>query len=188
MTKNCRNTYEIACTSYTVIDVPIKAKIGVVKGVQPTVTFSHKNDVLTIGKLIKYFKDDDNGYKDSEITILSLVPEEKSIMNGVNKIDGIAISRTRNNSSVFYTTAKKFKGLESKVIIITDVDETSFNDDSQKRVFYVACSRATHRLALYIAGTDEEIKRIGNSIQDLKFSPKGNIMTKTRTINFDVGK
>ena len=188
LTKNCRNTYEIACTSYTVIDVPIKAKIGVVKGAQPTVTFSHKNDVLTIGKLIKYFKDDDNGYKDSEITILSLVSEEKSIMNGINKIDGITISRTRNNSSVFYTTAKKFKGLESKVIIITDVDESSFNDDSQKRVFYVACSRATHRLALYIAGTDEEIKRIGSSIQDLKFSPKGNIMTKTRTINFDVGK
>lgn len=188
LTKNCRNTYEIACTSYTVIDVPIKAKIGVVKGIQPTVTFSHKNDVLTIGKLIKYFKDDDNGYKDSEITILSLVSEEKSIMNGINKIDGITISRTRNNSSVFYTTAKKFKGLESKVIIITDVDESSFNDDSQKMVFYVACSRATHRLALYIAGTDEEIKRIGSSIQDLKFSPKGNIMTKTRTINFDVGK
>ena len=186
LTKNCRNTYEIACTSYTVIDVPIKAKIGVVKGVQPTITFSHKNDLLTIGKLIKYFKDDDNGYKDSEITILSLLPEEKSIMNGVNKIDGITISRERNNSNVFYTTAKKFKGLESKVIIITDIDESSFNDDAQKRVFYVACSRATHRLALYVSGTDEEIKHIGNSIPELKFSPKGNIMTKTRTINFDI--
>ena len=109
-------------------------------------------------------------------------------MNGINKIDGINISRTRNNSNVFYTTAKKFKGLESKVIIITDINESSFVDDSQKRVFYVACSRATHRLALYISGTDDEIKRIGNSIPDLKFSPKGNIMTKTRTINFDIEK
>lgn len=188
LTKNCRNTYEIACTSYTVIDVPIKAKIGVIKGAQPTLTFSHKNDLLTIGKLIKYFKDDDNGYKDSEITILSLVPEDKSIMNGVNKIDGIAISRKRNNSNVFYTTAKKFKGLESKVIIIVDITEASFVDDAEKRVFYVACSRATHRLALYISGTDEDIKNIGSSIPGLKFSPKGNIMTKTRTINFDVGK
>lgn len=185
LTKNCRNTYEIACTSYTVIDVPIKAKIGVVKGVQPTITFAHKNDVLTIGKLIKYFKAD-NGYKDNEITILSLVAEEKSIMNGINKIDGISISRVRNNSNVFYTTTKKFKGLESKVIIITDIDKTAFNDDAQKRVFYVACSRATHRLALYVSGTEEEIKEIGDSIKEFKFSAKGRIMTKTRTINFDI--
>lgn len=188
LTKNCRNTYEIACTSYNVIDVPIKAQIGVVKGVQPTVTFTHKNDLLTIGKLIKYFKDDDNGYKDNEITILSLVSEDKSIMKDVTAIDGIKISRERNNSNVFYTTAKKFKGLENKVIIITDIDESSFSDDAQKRVFYVACSRATHRLALYISGTDDEIKAIGNSIKDLKFAPKGNIVTKTRAVPFDPGK
>ena len=185
LTKNCRNTYEIACTSYNVIDVPIKAKIGVVKGVQPTFTFSHKNDLVTIGKLIKYFKDDNNGYKDNEITILSLVSEDKSIMNNVNKIDGIAITRERNNLNVFYTTAKKFKGLESKVIIITDINEKAFNDDAQKRVFYVACSRATHRLALYLSGTDDEIKQIGSSIEGLKFSAKGNLITKTRTINFN---
>ena len=185
LSKNCRNTYEIACTSYTVIDVPIKAEIGVIKGVQPTVTFTHKNDLLSLGKLIKYFKDDDNGYKDSEITILSLVPEDKSIMKDVNKIDGITISRERNNSNVFYTTAKKFKGLESKVIIITDIDESAFKDDAQKRVFYVACSRATHRLALYIPGSDEEIKKIGDSIEGLKYSSKGNIVIKTRTTIFN---
>ena len=185
LSKNCRNTYEIACSSYNVIDVPIKADIGFIKGVQPTITFSHKNDLLSLGKLIKHFKDDNNGYKDSEITILSLVPEDKSIMNGVRTIDGISISRERNNSNVFYTTAKKFKGLESKVVIITDIDETAFNDDEQKRVFYVACSRATHRLALYIAASTDDIKKIGSSIPDLKFAPIGNIITKTRTTKLD---
>ena len=186
LTKNCRNTYEIACTSYNVIDVEIKAKIGVIKGAQPTFTFTHKNDLVALGRLIKFFKNDDNGYRDSEITILSLLPEEKSIMKDVNKVDGIQISRVRNNKSVFYTTAKKFKGLESKVIIITDIDESAFNDGAQKRVFYVACSRATHRLALYLSGTDDDIKRIGSSIKDLKFSSRGNILTKTKTYKLDL--
>ena len=186
LTKNCRNTYEIACTSYNVIDTEIKAKIGFVKGIQPTFTFAKKGDKQALGKLINYFKNSENDYKDSDITILSLLSEDKSIMNGVNKINGVTISRERNNKNVFYTTAKKFKGLESKVIIITDIDESSFNDESRKRVFYVACSRATHRLALFLSGSDDDIKRIGNSIKDFNCPPKGKILTKTKTNPLDL--
>ena len=180
--KNCRNTYEIACTSYNVIDVEIKAQISYIKGTKPTLTFANNKDLLKLGKLIKSFKE---AYKDSEIAILSLVPENESIMKDVNKIDGIQITRERNNKNVFYTTAKKFKGLESKVVIITDIDESCFTDDAQKRVFYVACSRAMHKLALFVSGNDDDIKNIGKSIKDLKMSAKGNILTKTRTDNFN---
>ena len=129
LTKNCRNTYEIACTSYNVIDIPIKTNTNMINGVQPSLTFAPSKSLIFLGRLIKYFKADENGYKDSEITILSMKPENDSIMNEVNKIDGIAISRTRNNNSVFYTTSKKFKGLESKVVIIVDIDETCFSDE-----------------------------------------------------------
>lgn len=185
LSKNCRNTYEIACTSYNVIDVPIKTNTNMINGVQPTMTFAPSKSLISIGHLIKYFKDDDNGYKDSEITILSMKPENESIMNGMNKIDGILISRERNNKSVFYTTAKKFKGLESKVIIITDIDESCFSDEKQKRAFYVACSRARHRLALFIDGNDEKIKNIANAAAKGMFSAKGKILMKTKTVIFD---
>lgn len=181
LSRNCRNTYEIACSSYNVIDVPVKANVNMVSGIQPTITFIPNKSTLSIGRLIKFFKNDGNGYLDNEITILSMKPEDDSIMNGVNKIDGIIISRERNNKTVFYTTAKKFKGLESKVIIITDIDESCFSDDKQKRVFYVACSRACHRLALVVDGNEARIKSIANSIQGMKFSSKGNLMMKTKT-------
>lgn len=182
LTKNCRNTYEIACTSYNVIDIPIKTNTNMINGVQPSLTFAPSKSLIFLGRLIKYFKADENGYKDSEITILSMKPENDSIMNEVNKIDGIAISRTRNNNSVFYTTSKKFKGLESKVVIIVDIDETCFSDEKQKRSFYVACSRARHRLALFIDGNDEKILKIANAATKGAFSAKGKILTKTKTI------
>ena len=106
-------------------------------------------------------------------------------MNGCNKIDGIMISRVRNNKTIFYTTAKKFKGLESKVVIITDVDADCFDDDEKKRVFYVACSRATHRLSIVVDGNDEKIKNISDSISGIKGSTKGKIIMKTQTKIFE---
>lgn len=184
LSKNCRNTSEIACTSYNVIDIPIKTNTNMISGEQPSLTFAPSKNLISIGHLIKYFKEDNNGYKDSDITILSMKPENESIMSAVNKIDGIIISRERNNKTVFYTTAKKFKGLESKVIIITDIDETCFSDENQKRVFYVACSRARHRLALFIDGNDAKINNIANCIKGF-YSPKGKILMKTKTKIFE---
>ena len=51
----------------------------------------------------------------------------------------------------------KFKGLESRVIIITDIDESAFSSEEKKRVFYVACSRATQRLSLFINADEKEL-------------------------------
>jgi DNA helicase IV len=79
-----------------------------------------------------------------------LVSEKKSFLRERDKIGKYSFTRERDGEHIFVTTAKKFKGLEGKVIIIIDIDRNSFNDDQQKRNFYVACSRATHRLSLFI--------------------------------------
>lgn len=79
-----------------------------------------------------------------------------------------------------FTTAIKFKGLESKVIIITDIDENVFSNEEKKRVFYVACSRATQRLSLFVNSDENGIKRIADAIGGKKFAPQGKIIMKTQ--------
>ena len=186
LTRNCRNTYEIAKTAYNVIDVDIKQKVNMVSAAETQTVFSKALPIKDLGSLILYFKDEGNGYADNEITILSMKKEEESILHGTNQVMGVQISREKNNSNVFFTTAKKFKGLESKVIIVTDIDETCFKDEQQKRTFYVACSRAKQRLALLIDGTDDKIKSISNAIGQSPFAAKGNILTKTKTVELKI--
>jgi hypothetical protein len=180
LTKNCRNTYEIALTSYNVIDVELNQKLMMISGDKTSISFVKGAPLIKLGKLISFFTNDTNGYEYSDIVILSLKAEDKSILNDVHKITGIPISRVRNNSSVFYTNVYKFKGLESRVIITVDVDKSCFVNEEKKRAFYVACSRATQRLALYINGDEAEVKNIADAISNSKFAPQGKIAMKTQ--------
>lgn len=120
------------------------------------------------------------GKRGDRVKALTLKTESESIMNNISKISGIPITREKSNSSILFTTAKKFKGLESRVIIIVDIDESSFNDEKEKRNFYVACSRATQYLSLIVEGDDQKIKSIADVIAGPNFAPKGKIAMKTQ--------
>ena len=93
----------------------------------------------------------------------------------------------KTNSSILFTTASKFKGLESRVVIIVDIDEKSFTDEERKRMFYVACSRATQYLNLFINGDEQKIKDIADAIsRKSHFAAKGRIAMKTQAKILDL--
>ena len=137
-------------------------------------------------KLLSLLMGDERGYESNDIVILSLSTEKESIMNGINKISGVPITREKTNSSILFTTAKKFKGLESRVIIVVDINEESFADEKAKRNFYVACSRATQSLFLMVDGDEEKIKHIADAIGGANFAPKGKIAMKTQSQILDL--
>lgn len=182
LTKNCRNTYEIALTSYNVIDVALNQKIMMIRGEQTFLSFVKGSPYVKLTNLLTMLTGENYGYEYSDIVILSLKSEKNSILYNINKLGGIPLSREKNNSSVLFTTASKFKGLESRVVIIVDIDETYFNDEEKKRNFYVACSRATQRLALFVNGDEEKIKDIAAAINTKgHFAAKGKIAMKTHS-------
>ncbi len=123
-TKNCRNTYEIALTAYNVIDVELNQKIQMMKGEKTALSFIKGNPISKLAVLLKELTGEKYGYSCSDIVILSLKTEATSILAGINKISGIPILNEESKSAIWFTTAKKFKGLESCVIIIIDIDET----------------------------------------------------------------
>lgn len=181
LTKNCRNTYEIALTSYNVIDISLDKKVMMVNGEQTSISFVKGASIPSMVRLLRYLTGDECGYEYSDIVILSLKGEKDSILNEVSKIGGIPITREKTNSSIMFTTASKFKGLESRVVIIIDIDESSFSDEECKRLFYVACSRATQRLALFVNGDDQKIKLMADAINNKShFAAKGRIAMKTQ--------
>ena len=180
LTRNCRNTYEIGQTAYSIIDLDLK-KGNMVSGQQPNVCFTYGNTKEMVGKMIKYYTSS-LGYEDRDITILSLKTEEKSLLNNCASINGIKIRKEYNNSAVLFTTAKKFKGLESKAVIIIDVDKENFDDDEKRRDFYVACSRAVQNLSIIIDANNDELINIAKSTGlKMTMPAKGKILLKTKS-------
>lgn len=179
LSRNCRNTKEIARTAYNVIDNEVKQKMNDVSGDKPTIVFAEKDPIKVVTDVVQFYLG--KGYKSDDISILSMKGDKKSFLSGKKQIGGIKLKDNPFEKGVLFTTARKYKGLENKVIIITDIDEKCFSVPAIKNVFYVACSRATYHLTLVINGTKEEISRIADKIEGSSFSPQGKIMSKTKT-------
>jgi len=181
LTRNCRNTREIALTSYNVIDVELNQKTIMINGEHTSISFIEGEPIAKLANLLKLLTSGKYGYDYSDIVILSLKVESSSILDGVNNISGIPILKKRSSSAVFFTTSRKFKGLESRVVIVIDIDESYFSDEAKKRNFYVACSRATQKLCLFINADESEIKSMADVINTKsRFATKGRIAMKTQ--------
>lgn len=70
--------------------------------------------------------------------------------------------------------------MESRAVIIIDIDEKDFFDAGEKRNFYVACSRATQFLSLVIEDTNEKVKQIAKTVDGPDFAPRGKIAMKVQ--------
>lgn len=152
LTKNCRNTMQISTINMelTGIDQSINNEaIGEdVEIIKYNDEISQRNAIRKIIRRLKM-----NGIKNNEITILSKHNYEESVFKGNNFLRDIAkvkkiidYTGEEKDDCIKFSTIHSFKGLESKIIILCDVDETD-NIDS-KVLNYVAISRA--KLLLYI--------------------------------------
>lgn len=166
---NCRNTYSIATTSGKPLSIEPKVKNKSVKGDMPKFHICKDNNALLkkLSNLIDQYRN--NGYPYEQICILTLKTEATSILNNVEKIGNHLINPVSGKGNVQFTTARKFKGLESDVIILIDVDEETFENEDGKRLFYVGSSRAKHNLDILFMGNEEKLSRIISEISKKKY-------------------
>jgi superfamily I DNA/RNA helicase len=100
------------------------------------------------------------GFKPAEITILSVRPRERSSLREglidvpfllVDTEDAIALPPEK---AIRYATAGDFKGLESKVVLLIDVD--TLDDADTLYSLYVGASRAIALLIVFLDKMQEE--------------------------------
>ena len=166
LSKNCRNTYQIARTAYSTVDVGNLALTERVSGDKPCLNnYSSITEAMQgIGETIRFYTTE-KGFKRKQIVILTLKTLEKTILAGRESIGGYRLTNKLDGDGILFTTARKFKGLESDVVIIVDFDETAFKDDNAKSVFYVACSRAKHCLTLIASLDDAAMSKMVEDLQ-----------------------
>lgn len=72
------------------------------------------------------------------------------------------------------------------MVVIIDIDKNCFINEEKKRDFYIACSRATQKLLLFINASDKEIEEMANAISSNHFAAKGKIAMKTQSKVLDL--
>jgi ATP:corrinoid adenosyltransferase len=87
-----------------------------------------------------------DGFKPSDITLLSMCAEERSIAGHLRR-KGHQISPCREGKDgISSASVHAFKGMENKVIIATDIDLKGY--ENERDLFYVALTRATERVRI----------------------------------------
>ena len=167
LSRNCRNTREIAITSTRPIGIS-EDKIKMrhedlseqyIAPPKPNFYFaSDPNQLKTylIKLLSKYTR---AGISKENIVVLSCKREGDSILTDRDLIlnTNYALSKTKEEKKILFTTVRKFKGLEADVVIMIDVDGSVFEHEKERNAFYVGTSRATTFLDFVTVASPQEL-------------------------------
>jgi hypothetical protein len=97
-----------------------------------------------------------SGYRDSDITILSFCAPERSAARSLIQ-EGVRLFPAGSDErSITYTSVYAFKGLENKIIIVTDLN--LLNAPESRALFYTALTRATE--SVHILCRPEDVQQI----------------------------
>mgnify|MGYP004502095031 CR=1 FL=1 len=162
LTKNCRNTLKIVQTINSVFNINTSANGFSISGIMPTFYFIENDIQNKLNNIINDYIS--SGFNHKDITILTLTTEEDSCLKGINRIGKFEINHESNDSGIFFTTSKKFKGLESNIIIVIDFDASQYNDYEYMKNLYVSLSRARQRLSL-ICNNKSDLNLLANEIE-----------------------
>lgn len=164
LSRNCRNTKEIAITSTRPIGIDedrirMRRESAVDGAIKPNLFFVEGKSALKeyLCRLIRKYIS--AGLTGTDIVVLSMKPEGKSILKEDDfQLPGnCLLTKSQNNNGILFTTVRKFKGLEAMAVICIDIDIETFENDRNRNVFYVGASRAMSYLDLVTNTSPEEL-------------------------------
>jgi hypothetical protein len=157
---NCRNTVAISRLLERLSGEPVRTPPSAPAGEDPVLRpcrtrEAEKDAVRSIIQMLC----GQEGLSPSRITVLSCRSVENSVLAGMDSIAGFRLAHNvypRPKGSILLTSLLRYKGLESDVVIVTDVDPAA--SQATDVHLYVGASRA--RLRLFMVGTVEGLRRV----------------------------
>lgn len=149
--RNCRNTENIAIASMRLLGSERQPKLfaDAVIGDTPLLFMEEKtqDQSKALQQCIRQFEQ--SGCE--SIVILTVKTEESSFLS----VDITQGMYSYQGKKYLFTTCRKFKGLESDAVILTDI-EGNMDADEIRKLIYVGASRARFNLALISALSESD--------------------------------
>jgi hypothetical protein len=149
---NCRNTRQVARTSFSFLQVERVGPFKAIDGPSPRVYMvaDERERNARVAAVVKE-KLADGQYQPHEIAVLAFDP---SALVGL-RMPGIRIADRIEEGCICCTSIRRFKGLEAKVVIVFDASAQTLASAQDCREFYVGASRAMHELHVVFRARDE---------------------------------
>ncbi|MDL2288101.1 NERD domain-containing protein [Oscillospiraceae bacterium OttesenSCG-928-F05] len=162
--RNCRNTHSIATTAGRPIDVAPVLWEKCPQGKTPSFHLAGGKDavVMKLEALIATYLE--AKIPMDQIVVLTAKTEERSLLSGTDRIGKWPLVRSRGETGLLFTTARKFKGLEAAAVIVVDVDATTFGTPEERNLFYVGASRAKDFLDIVADLDAEALQALGDTL------------------------
>jgi len=153
LTRNLRNTKSIARIVQQLSDTQTKPHRRSPEGLEPNVITQPSAPVLKsqLNELVTTLTTTE-GFRPDQIVILTPHSLKNSSLNGLTHLADIPVVdlKDRRSSAITHATIGAFKGLESDVLILVDIDPKDERCDRKAR--YVAVSRCRHLLYVFCRG------------------------------------
>ena len=161
---NCRNTPRIATTARYLGQLnPAYSKVLRPDNEVEAELVYYKDDLEQRNCLIKTLEHlYDDGFRGNDVVVLSAKTGAKACAGKLAAppwSDRLTPFELDLDGQIGYCTIHAFKGLEADAVVVTDIEEVA--SDEASRLFYVAATRALHRLTIIArASAKEEITEI----------------------------
>tara|TARA_R110001592_G_scaffold166437_2_gene401470 strand:+ start:5685 stop:7397 length:1713 start_codon:yes stop_codon:yes gene_type:complete len=161
LSENCRNYEEVGENAIRLAGMSESPYTNYLKKQKPRIslyeinTFSDPVDQFdAISLIVKELKLE--GYKSSEITLLSFKPLNKSSIKVGDLLGGSKTRRCESNGDgIVLESIYNYKGMENKIIIYFDIEVE--NTEVCRDLMYTGITRATDAIRLYVNESSKEI-------------------------------
>ena len=153
LTRNFRNTQAIAGVVHKLGRVDMRPCARCPEGKPPSVhrQGSRRDTLKALERLVERLMVQ-NRVQPDQVVILTPHTRKNSTLAEVEELAGVPLASVpdQRDGRVLHTTIGAFKGLESDVVILLDVDPE--DEMCSRKARYVAASRARHRLHVFARG------------------------------------
>lgn len=142
--RNCRNTAEIGRTVRSFLTGRQRNYLNEIHGKRPCAVFVP--DLKTYGNAAADFVQrmrSEEKLAVEDMVILTVSTLEKSLFSGFKTLAGIPVSNQPEAGKLWFTTVRRYKGLEAKAVLLVDVRVSQLTNPTCQRLIYVGSSRAT---------------------------------------------
>ena len=142
--RNCRNTAEIGRTVRSFLTGRQRNYLNEIHGKRPCAVFVP--DLKTYGNAAADFVQrmrSEEKLAVEDMVILTVSTLEKSLFSGLKTLAGIPVSNQPEAGKLWFTTVRRYKGLEAKAVLLVDVRVSALTNPTCQRLIYVGSSRAT---------------------------------------------
>ncbi|MCB9570882.1 MAG: NERD domain-containing protein [Kofleriaceae bacterium] len=145
--RNCRTTTQIARFAYRCAPHPIAPGPDTTVGPKPRLYACTTRDDASnrVAALLAELLGEGR-YAPDEIALLTLHTTSTSLLGTFDRIGGYSVTDVPRPSAITYSSVRRFKGLEAKVVVVADVGATDLASPLVRSLLYVGSSRAMHEL------------------------------------------